>query len=279
MARWLVVMTHPDGEITLFNDATLGIAPPPQALARYAAALGIAAPRPFEPLVDLASSGYTRIERGGAVLFVDTGELGPDYLPGHGHADTLSFELSIGGRRVVVDSGVSEYGSSPERLRQRQTAAHNTVVVDGQDSSEVWGGFRVARRARVHARRVEAVAACITVSAEHDGYHRLPGRVTHARTWHAADGSIVIDDQIRGDGTHRIELSFHFAPEIRPQPLGDAAWSLGHGIRIELDPALVWKLREGTVHPAMGARLPAWVLDGRTESALPVRARTRIVWS
>ena len=40
------------------------------------------------------------------------------------------------------------YEPSAERNRQRSTGAHSTVEVNGLDSSEVWGGFRVGRRAR-----------------------------------------------------------------------------------------------------------------------------------
>ena len=55
-----------------------------------------------------------------------------------------------------MNSGTSEYGLGEERQRQRGTAAHNTVVIDGENSSEVWAGFRVARRAR--ARLLDARA-------------------------------------------------------------------------------------------------------------------------
>ena len=81
------------------------------------------------------------------MALLDVAPVGPDYLPGHAHADTLSFELSLFGQRVLVNSGTSQYEAGPERSRQRGTAAHNTVIVDGHDSSEVWAGFRVARRA------------------------------------------------------------------------------------------------------------------------------------
>ena len=43
MQRWLRVMSHPDGEISLFNDAALGVAPNALALSRYAAELGLPA--------------------------------------------------------------------------------------------------------------------------------------------------------------------------------------------------------------------------------------------
>ncbi|WP_413889259.1 heparinase II/III family protein [Candidatus Aalborgicola defluviihabitans] len=73
---------------------------------------------------------------------MDVAPVGPAYLPGHAHADTLSFELSVSGQRVVVNGGTSRYGLGPLRLRERETAAHSTVEVAKQSSSEVWGGFR-----------------------------------------------------------------------------------------------------------------------------------------
>src|SRR5690606_15320930 len=149
MLHWLRVMTHPDGDIALFNDAALGIAPPLAALEAYADLVGVSRDSTeLASLEALAESGYVRLTVGPAVLIADVGLVGPDYLPGHAHADTLSFELSLHGRRVLVNGGTSTYEANAERLRQRGTAAHNTVVVDGQDSSEVWSAFRVARRAR-----------------------------------------------------------------------------------------------------------------------------------
>src|SRR5690606_15807738 len=131
-----------------FNDSALGLAPAGAALRDYARRLGLEASAPVGAFEPLAASGYVRAERGPFVLFCDVGAIGPDYLPGHAHADSLTFELSVRGQRCVVDSGCSTYAAGPERSRQRGTAAHNTVLVDGEDSSEVWGSFRVARRAR-----------------------------------------------------------------------------------------------------------------------------------
>jgi heparinase II/III-like protein len=64
-------------------------------------------------------------------MIADVGEIGPDHLRRHAHADTLSFELSLRGQRVLVNAGTSTYEVTADRLRQRGTAAHNTVVVDG----------------------------------------------------------------------------------------------------------------------------------------------------
>ena len=147
MIHWLDIMTHPDGEISFFNDAAIGIAPEPSEIKFYAQQLGINYEQKFSQLTHLQSSGYVRISEKDATLFLDGANVGPDYLPGHAHADTLSFELSVFGERLFVNSGTSEYGNGDVRQYERSTAAHNTVVVNSQNSSEVWDGFRVARRA------------------------------------------------------------------------------------------------------------------------------------
>src|SRR5581483_3577320 len=98
MLRWLRVMSHPDGDIAFFNDAAFGIAPDAAALAEYAKALDIAADAtPLADIERLDASGYVRLQAPDAVAILDVGRIGPDYQPGHAHADTLSFELSIGG--------------------------------------------------------------------------------------------------------------------------------------------------------------------------------------
>ena len=278
MLTWLQVMTHPDGDIALFNDATLGVAATTEELARYARRVGVATNDAERGDRDLAASGYTRVERAGAVLIADTAPLGPNYLLGHGHADTLSFELTIAGRRLIVDSGVSEYGTSSERLRQRGTAAHNTVVVDQCDSSEVWSGFRVARRARIEQRAIDLDGETARIRAAHTGYRRLPGRVTHARSWSMRDGVLEIDDELRGGGTHLLEVVLHLAPEVRPERRDDTTWALGEQVEMNVDPALRWSALPSTYHPAMGVRVPTWRLLGTVESTLPQRIRTRITW-
>ncbi|HUR21434.1 MAG TPA: alginate lyase family protein, partial [Vicinamibacterales bacterium] len=149
MLRWLRVMSHPDGLVSFFNDAAFGVAAPWSVLADQAQGLAIDVDREaLQPLEALPDSGYVRLENERATVLCDVAPVGPDYQPAHAHADTLSFELSVDGRRVVVNGGTSTYAPGPERMRQRGTAAHSTVEIDQANSSDVWGGFRVARRAR-----------------------------------------------------------------------------------------------------------------------------------
>ena len=160
--------------------------------------------------------------------------LGPDYLPGHAHADTLSFELSLFGRRVLVNSGTSEYGTGPERLRQRGTPAHNTVTINDADSSEVWGGFGVGRRARPLGLWVGNSDHTMKVSCSHDGYSRLSGRPVHRRLWHFSPGELKVTDTIEGY-FNRARARFHFHPDVHVQAAADGIEArLGGGQQIKL---------------------------------------------
>lgn len=200
MLRWLKGMIHPDGDIAFFNDAAFGIAPRFVALEAYARRLGVEAVAEVSTdiFTHFADTGYVRVEQGNVVALLDVARIGPDYLPGHAHADTLSFELSLFGQRVVVNSGISQYGIGSERLRQRGTAAHSTVEIDGTDSSEVWSGFRVARRARPFGLEISKGDKTLTVACSHDGYQWLPGKPTHRRRWNFAQHSLRVIDSIEG---------------------------------------------------------------------------------
>jgi uncharacterized heparinase superfamily protein len=301
MAHWLRVMCHPDGEISFFNDAAMGIASTLAQLVDYGGRLGLevaatsSAPRlqcARAPVVWLSHSGYVRLEAGSAVALLDVAPIGPDYLPGHAHADSLSFELSLFGQRVIVNGGTSCYGSGPERLAERGTAAHSTVQIDGADSSEVWGGFRVARRARPLDVLVEPVPECdlgasrgrdpradqgaeagewpdvvdgpLRVTAAHDGYRRLPGRPIHRRTWELTSGRFAVADVIEGVFGAAI-ARFHLHPQVVAEIGGEGGrgrlhlpggqvvrWSLGGG-QARLVPT-VW-------HPGFGCSVPTHCLE------------------
>jgi uncharacterized heparinase superfamily protein len=210
MQGWLEGMSHPDGKIALFNDAAFGVACSSRDLDAYAGRLGLGGQSPGPGgLTRFAESGYIRWVSGDAVLLIDAAPIGPDYIPGHAHADTLTFELSLFGRRVVVDSGTSTYDKDAERQRQRGTAAHNTVTVDGEDSSEVWGGFRVARRARPFDLEIRET----TVSCAHDGYRRLPGHPVHRREWRLGAKELSILDRVEG-GFGEAVARCHFHPDV-----------------------------------------------------------------
>ena len=219
--QWLAAMSHADGAIAFFNDAALGIAPSNEELFAYAARLGIAPPAPLPGLTYLAASGYARLAAGEALAIVDLARIGPDYLPGHAHADTLSFELSLGRQRLFVNSGTSEYGTGPERQRQRGTAAHNTVAVVGEDSSEVWAGFRVGRRAAPFAVRTGEDGRALFAEASHDGYRWLTGAPMVHRRVELTDAGLVVEDKV--SPVTAAEARYHLHPDARVELTGTGA--------------------------------------------------------
>lgn len=276
MLGWLDAMCHPDGEIAFFNDAAMGIAPSPSELTAYAKRLGIDCAEVEAPITWLTASGYARLASGPAVVLVDMAPVGPNYLPGHAHADTLSFELSLFGLRVLVNSGTSCYGDSAERTRQRGTAAHNTVVVDGADSSEVWSGFRVARRAMPINPEVHDHQG-LGASCGHDGYRRLPGRVTHHRRWRLTEAGLDVEDTLQGSCDHA-EARFHFHPSLRVTLRDGRRGSIG----LANGRTLNWSAMIGTArvesstwHPWFGESVPNCCLVVRLEQG---RAATRFEW-
>ncbi len=256
MRHWLKVMTHPDGNIALFNDSALGISCDPNELDSYAQRLGFGKIENLQDgITSLRQSGYIRIQCEDAILILDVGQIGPDYLPAHAHADTLSFELSLYGHRFIVDSGTSCYTPGIHRQYERSTAAHNTVQINGKDSSEVWSSFRVARRAKPRDLMIEEGINTFRVICAHNGYQRLPGQPIHYREWFLKKNELIVKDVIRGP-FQEAESRFHFYPRVSMEKLKstqEGSALLASGEKIE------WKIKSGisdfeksTYHPEFG---------------------------
>jgi uncharacterized heparinase superfamily protein len=163
--------------------------------------------------IHLRDSGFAvvRDDARGDFLIADFGRVCPDYLPAHAHADLFSYELTIGGRPTIVDSGVFEYAEGEWRRWFRSTAAHNTVEIDGRDQSEMWSSFRVGRRARPRNVVWTDQADFAAISGEHDGYapllhHRTIIALHERRIW-------IIADRVDG-AAGRVARSFiHLHPD------------------------------------------------------------------
>lgn len=200
MLAFMNNFTFRNGDIPLFNDAAVNIAPTPKQLFSYANELNLTYPHDLH----LSDSGYRKLASENIELFFDIGEVGPTYQPGHAHADTLSFELYINGRPVIVDTGTSTYELNETRFYERSTAAHNTVTINNENSSQVWAGHRVGKRAKTNV--VEDTDFCVTAS--HDGYFKRFG-VIHKRGIRINETEVFIEDDIlNGEGV----AHFHFHP-------------------------------------------------------------------
>ena len=159
---------------------------------------------------------------------------------------------------MLVNSGISQYGEDAERNRQRSTAAHNTVEVDGENSSEVWAGFRVARRAYPLEVEYSETDDFIRLSAAHSGYRRLKGKVTHYRTWEARGFELRVTDRL--DGHYQRALGFwHLHPDIdaslRDNSKVDLALPSEQTAVLSIAGAEV-SLEATTWHPCFGGSVP-----------------------
>jgi uncharacterized heparinase superfamily protein len=280
MLDWLAAVTHPDGTYALFNDAALDQSFSLAELERYGRACGIerggaVGTRLLEP------SGYARVARGPWLLLADVAPIAVDYQPAHGHADALTFELSVDARRLVVDAGTSTYEPGPQRAFERSTRAHNTVCIGERDSSEVWGGFRVGRRARIIERRMDASTQSVCVTAAHDGYVRSGAGILHRRTWQVANDRLVVVDELEGRGVHPVASRFRFAPDVRLERAGTAVFEARCGaeraVALHVDPGLEWAVTAGTYHPRFGASESCNVLEGKGRVGCPARIEVSFV--
>ena len=260
---WMESMCHPDGDIAFFNDSVFNVAPSLRKIKRYAKFLGCSnVEQRIEPLsfVHLADTGYiaVRLEQGGMAV-LDVAEVGPSYQPGHAHSDTLSFELSLFRRRVLVNSGISQYGEDAERLRQRSTSAHNTVEINGEDSSEVWAGFRVARRARPTALKIWKEKERLLIRCAHDGYRRLPGAPVHQRQWEFYRNGLLIVDKLFGY-VRKATGRFYLHPDVQIDDNQDFYLSEGRKIRWSVSGGQA-QIVPSSWNPAFGITFPSQCLE------------------
>ncbi len=220
MLRWLEGLTHPDGQIALWNDSALNTVPSPAQIRSYFRAVVGKELNRQESEKKIANSwnasGYFIIHPEGQYLVVDGGALGPDYQPGHAHCDLLSFEYSFRDQRVVVDSGVGEYLPGDLRQRARSIYAHNTVVVNGLEQGEIWAAFRMGRRVRPTSAELQLEAERVVFRGEYRNC-LFPGTdYRHHRTIELLAGKIWhIRDRVEGQNLRKVENLLHFHPDCQ----------------------------------------------------------------
>jgi uncharacterized heparinase superfamily protein len=282
MFNWAQTLSHPDNDIAFFNDATLNIAPTLQELSHYSTRLKLAAPETNSTALQyLAASGFARLQLGNAVVLADIGEVGAAYQPGHAHADTLSFELSLGKQRLLVNSGISTYNNTSERSWQRSTMAHNTAVINDRNSSDVWKSFRVAKRASIHNIKTMARPDQMTVSASHDGYQQAYG-IMHHRAWQLTRKKLLIEDTFTGKNKHKINLYFHVHPAINiEQTDANNILFLDHSNQAlaVLSSTQLINVMESTYHPGFNLSIPNKKCVIEATVNLPVQINTFITWN
>jgi hypothetical protein len=207
MGSWLSTFRFSNGDLAWVNDASVSMMPANvDDILDYLDSLNIEL-----AIGTLNSSGYRRINTGTYEMLIDVGAIGPEYLPGHAHADSLNFILNWKGEALIVDTGISTYKSNGTRRNERSTKAHNSISVCGENSSDVWASFRVGRRAKTKITRDTSNQ----ISAIHSGFQHLG--VEHSRTWMVKESTLSIKDELIGLVMNlSAQLYLHFPYHIKP---------------------------------------------------------------
>jgi len=243
-----------------------------------------------------ASGGYAVMRSGWRPddhqMIFDVGPLGCPVSGGHGHADLLSVQCAVFGEPYLVDSGTYCYaGDLASRGYFRSTAAHSTVVVDGESQAAQAGPFRWAARPGARLTDWCSTSDLDFAEAHHRAYAKLPGggAVHRRRVVFVKSRYWVVVDDLLGDGEHQVDLQFQFAPlEVQADP---TLWARARGrtgsellIRPFATVALKACLHIGELDPprgwvsrVYGRREPAPLLVYSTVTTLPLRVLTLLL--
>ncbi len=204
MTCWLCNMTYRNGDIPMVNDCAFQIAPSTKELLDYGKSLGVSRKN-----IELFDSGYRMLKSQKYELFMDLGEVKASYQPGHTHSDTFNFVLYVNNQPFIVDTGTSTYEKNEIRQTERSTNSHNTVTIGDYEQTEVWGGFRVANRAKI----ISLTESENEFSSSHDGYNKIG--VIHNRKFITNIDSILICDELNKQDVFEQIAHFHFHPSIK----------------------------------------------------------------
>ena len=228
------IMWH-DDTLPLFNDSATGIAPLPSEILEYANKLGITS-----DVIELKECGFRRMTDGQLDVIIDAGNITASYQPGHTHADTFTYELRINGKPFIVDTGITTYDKNKRRQYERSTIAHNTVTpLDNSNSSEVWGGFRVGKRARI----IISEDKPQSLIAVHDGYGN---NWLHKRRFLIKDKIFEVFDYICNNTTGISRI--HLSPDVKILNFNNNEVTTSSGI------ITIYNAVAVTVSPCMVAR-------------------------
>lgn len=222
MLSWLEQVTFSNGNVPMVNDSAYNIAPTTNQILHYAKSIGL-----IWDVKKLSESGYRTFKNSKYELFVDVGNIGPTYQPGHAHSDTFNFELYINNQPIIVDTGISTYKKNRLRENERSTSSHNTVQIGNLEQSQVWGGFRVGRRAKILSFEENETMT----KATHDGYKNIG--IIHERKFEANIKTITVNDNLSKETNLPQKAYFHFHPNVKEVNLKNHKIIINNKINID----------------------------------------------
>ena len=237
MAPVLRALRHGDGGFSLFNGTREDSPALIEAVLTQAGRAG-------RVPTAMNEGGFHRMAAGRSLLIVDCGKPAAPGLDRFAHAGTLSFELSIGRDRMIVNCGAAPAAAGEWRDAARATAAHSTLVIADTSSSDVRPDGLGRRPEKVEQQRQEAGGAH-WLEMSHDGWARVYGAV-HRRRLYMSDSG----DDIRGEDAIEAETPQPYAIRFHLHPAVDASLQQdGEAVLLRLPTGSGWRLR------ADGARM------------------------
>ena len=261
MISWMQAMRFRNGAMPHFNDSTHGVAPDVDTLLQMAADLGLWGNKVVsEAPALLKESGFRKLTNHRMELIADVYGIGPSYQPGHAHADTFSFELHVDETPIIVDPGISTYEKGDRRNWERSTRAHNTVTVNGSNSSDVWASHRVGKRAEATILEDKTNS----IKASHNGYQHIG--ITHLRSFSLSEKSLVIEDALEGKMLPSV-ARFYLHPNVPVQHADTAGLILNHSLSLSFEGASDVRVQDYQYACGFNCLEPAKVIEVKfTES-------------
>jgi uncharacterized heparinase superfamily protein len=245
MMPMLRFFRHGDGSFALFNGMSNAPSHLLATLLAYDDTHGV-------PMANMPHSGFQRLDAGTMTVIMDTGPPPPPNVSHEAHAGCLSFELSAGPGRIVINCGMPSTGRDNWRAFARGTPAHSTLTYHGASSCQfveltamkrfLQGSPIVSGPSNVESYR-EVMANGTLLTTSHDGYLERFG-VIHRRVLMAAQDGSRLDGEdtvspapggrFKGAATD-YALRFHLHPAVKASRLGDA-----RGVMLVLPNREVW---------------------------------------
>lgn len=236
MAPMLRTFRHGDGGLALFNDGIEETDWMVDLVLAQADARG-------RPHASAPHSGFQSLRAGRTYAIVDTGT--PSAIGRRAHAGTLSFEMSVGKDRVVVNCGSYHGPDAPWRRAIRATAAHSTLGVEDYNSTDLLDDGSLGRRRAVVSVARREHEGSVWLDLSHDGYLASLGLRHRRRLYLAADGN-----DLRGEDTLTREnpakkrkgrgfaVRFHLHPNVQASLASD-----GSAVWLKLPNGPGWQMR------------------------------------
>lgn len=221
---------HGDGGFALFNGANEGEAWLVDVVLTKAESRG-------KPLTSAPHTGFERFMANRTLVIADCGA--PSAVGKGAHAGTLSFEMSVGKQRIIVNCGGFAGRDARWKHAQRSTAAHSTMIVDDRNSTELKDDGAIGERPEnVTADRLEADGNT-WLDLSHDGYQAPLGLIHRRRIYVNASGTDVRgEDTLEGTGEHRFAIRFHLHPSVKASLVKDGA-----SVLLRLPDKSGWRMR------------------------------------